>query len=269
MEIDPTGWMGNFDDEDKAVAAALLESFVFYNDDMVSSLLRSALASIAADPEFETGPVAWDEFLDRALVTFPSGEEPSPTDSGYHFVRKMRQFGFSEGQILDPQGVINRVEKATEPVTLILVDDIIGSGDQLVESWNRGYQLHGGGYTSLQEHYDNDRIGTVYVVAPFVTSVARQRVAEDMPFLRVRTAHTLGPEYSALSERTILVPEPLRQKLKEIVIKYAPRIGLSEEEAFGHGRQGLNIAFGHSTPDLTLPFIWTSAPGWKPLRRRT
>ncbi|VXC12591.1 conserved hypothetical protein [Arthrobacter sp. 9AX] len=268
MDIDPAGWMSNFDEEDRPVAAALLESFVFFNDEMVSSLLRSALASIASHPDFEAGIAAWEGFLDQVLVSFPTGEEPSPTDSGYHFVRKMRQFGFDEDRILDPQGMANRIEHQQNSVSLILVDDIIGSGDQLVASWNRDYPLRSGGYTSLAAHWEEKKIDAVYVIAPVVTWEAKRRLGEDLPFMRVRAAHTLGQEYSALSEHTLLVPGILRKQLKDVVIKYALRIGFSEDEAFGHGRFGLNLAFGHSTPDLTLPLIWSTAEGWKPLRRR-
>lgn len=269
MDIDPAGWLSNFDDEDQLVASALLESFVFFNEDMVSALLRSALASIAEQPDFDAGQSAWQSFLDSVLISFPAGEEPSPTDSGYHFVRKMRQVGFDEGRILDPPGMVNRIESLTEPAALILVDDIVGSGDQLVASWNRDYPLRSGGYTSLAEQWDEGKITAAYVVAPIVTWEARRRLAEDLPFMRVRAAHTLGPEYSALSEHTILVPEALREQLKDVVIKYAPRIGVSEDKAFGHGRLGLNLAFDHATPDLTLPLIWSSAAEWKPLRRRS
>ena len=269
MEIDPAGWLSNFDEEDQPVASALLESFVFFNDEMVSSLLRSALASIAGYPDFDPGIGEWERFLDNVLVSFPTGEEPSPTDSGYHFVRKMRQFGFDEDRILDPQGMVNRIESLADPIALILVDDIIGSGDQMVASWKRDYPLRSGGYTSLASQWEEEKITAVYAISPVVTWDARRRLAEDLPFMRVRAAHTLGQEYSALSEQTILVPAALRKKLKDVVIKYAPRIGITEEKAFGHAQLGLNLAFDHATPDLTLPLIWSSTAGWKPLRRRS
>jgi hypothetical protein len=90
-----------------------------------------------------------------------------------------------------------------------------------------------------------------------------------MHFLRIRVAHVLGQEYSALSENTTLVPEALRARLKDVVVKYSTRIGIPEEKVFGHGRLGLNLAFGHSIPDFTLPLMWATAPDWKPLRRRS
>lgn len=270
MQIDPEGWLSNFDAEDKPIACALLESFIFFNDDMTSTLLESALASVASEPVFARDPSTWEYFLNNAVITFPTGEVPNPTDSGYLFVRHIRQnLGFSEEQIYDPSGAVNKLESQHVEVPLILVDDIVGSGDQVIETWERKYPLGSSGYSSLKDQWENDKVGSVYVVAPIVTWYAEDRLAKQYPDIKIRAAHTLGAEYSAKSDETALVPESLRAGLVDMIIKYAPRIGMTASDAFGHHDLGLNMAFDHAMPDLTLPMIWSDTPNWKPLRRRS
>lgn len=270
MNINPAGWISNFDEEDVEVALALLESFIFFNSAMTSTLLESAMASLAAETRFANDPDEWYSFLQRAIITFPTGEEPSPTDSGYLFVRMVRQeLGFAEGQIFEAGGAVRYVDKAKQAIPIIFVDDIVGSGDQLIATWKRDYRLANGGYSSLCDQWENDEIESVHIVTPITTWFARERLAEDYPYIRIGSAHVIGPEYSARHEQTALVPEGLRTDLNRIILKYAPRLGLREDEAFGHNDLGLNLAFEHSFPDLSLPMLWDESANWKPLRRRS
>ena len=270
MEIDPSGWLENFAPEDRHVAVALLDTFMFFNGEMTKTLLESALASLAAQPEYSDSPHKWESFLRRALITFPTGETPSPTDSGYMFVRIARQqFGFPESQIVDPQGAVVKVDASQEPVPVIFVDDIVGSGDQLIETWCRDYPLREGGFTSLNDQWEGGEIESVHVVAPIVTWAANQRLTEDYPYFGIGKAHILGPEYSAKNSRTVLVPEELRTDLTRVITKYSPKCGFSGKDAFGHNELALNIAFEHSFPDLSLPLLWSESSDWKPLRKRS
>lgn len=270
IEIDPTGWLGNFDDEDVDVAVALLESFVFFNDAMTKTLLESALASLAAQDNFSGDPEMWASFLRRTLISFPTGEDPSPTDSGYIFARMARQhFGFAENQIVDPPTAVKRIEESQSPLPIIFVDDVVGSGDQLISTWRREYPNRNRAYVSLEDQWNDGAIESAHVVAPIVTWMAKARLAEDFPYFKIGKAHLLTREYSATNENTVLVPEELRGDLLAVISKYADRINKTPEEALGHGRLALNIAFEHSFPDLSLPMLWAESEDWKPLRRRS
>lgn len=270
MDIDPAGWLRNFDEEDSEVALALLDSFLFFNEEMTLSLLRSALASIAARAPFEKNAGTWNRFLENAVITYPTGENPNPTDSGHLFARHARtKLGFREEQICTPNDAVKLAESAQNPITLFFIDDIVGSGDQLVETWTRGYVLDEGGYTTLKDQFSEGKLAGVYVAAPIATEAAKIRLLEELPYFAVCAGHTLSADYSAGHDSTALVPAPLRSKLRDVVEKYAPRLECTLNEAYGHGGHGLNLAFAHSVPDLTLPLIWKDTPNWTPLRKRT
>lgn len=270
MEIDPSGWLKNFDVEDQDVALAILDSFIFFNEAMTTSLLKAAMSTISTGKEFDGHPNIWNTFINRVLITFPTGESPSPTDSGHLFVRQARQkLGFSESQIHTPNSVVDFIEHSGTATALILMDDIVGSGDQLIATWNRDYPLVAGGFTSLSEQYKQGKIDAVYVVAPIITVTATERLSEDFSFMQIRAAHILGHEYCAINPNTNIVPEFLRERLHQVISKYSPQVGCPSNGSYGHGKLGLNLAFSHSMPDLTLPLIWANTPNWTPLRRRS
>ena len=270
MEIDPEGWLRNFDDEDIDVSLALLDSFIFFSNDMTFSLLRSSLASIASYDSFENSGEMWREFLDKSILTYPTGNNPNPTDSGHMFARHARtKLGFREEQIYTPDAAVKAIESSTEPATLIIIDDIVGSGDQLIETWRRGYSLSSEGFTSLHDQFTAGKLSRVYIAAPIATEQAKTRLFEELPFIELCVAHTLSSTYSARNPNTVIVPNHLRSKLHHVIEKYAPRISCTPEEAYGHGQFGLNIAFDHSVPDLTLPLIWKATENWTPLRKRS
>lgn len=75
-------WLSNFDDGEQAVAAVLLDNFVYFSDELTDRLLRGAFARLRA---------SLGSRVDDAVFAPVESEDPKPTDSGNIMCRKLRQ----------------------------------------------------------------------------------------------------------------------------------------------------------------------------------
>lgn len=273
MDIDPTGWLSNFHDgREREIAAALLESFMFINEAQTIKMLEMAFASLAVDPFVETLQGSgiedkWREFRRRVLITFPTDDQDAPSSSGYLFVRHARQdLGLAEPQLLAPGKLIERVASLTLATPIVFLDDIVGTGEQFCESWERQYEVNGVVTTLGAEAA---RLQAPVYYCPVVCTAAGLRaISATAPDVKVRPAHFLPDVYSASSPETILVPTEMRAELPGFISTVSRRAGVTRFQELGWGNLSLAIAFEHSVPDLTLPIFHSEKNGWKPLRKR-
>ena len=117
------GWLNNFDESDKYIAAKLLDRFIYYSNRHTDSLLKAAYNSIGAEHD-----KSLCSMLESVIFTPITGEVPNPTDSGHLICRKVRQlFNIPEEQIVNQADAI---EYAKMGKTIIFLDDFVGSGQQ-------------------------------------------------------------------------------------------------------------------------------------------
>lgn len=269
----PKRWLEGFEPGDIDHATAVLESLVYFSDEQTTKLFTSLVHSLSAevtsaDTDYADRQARWTQFLDTCLVTFPTGETPSPTDSGYAFARRARQeLGFDEANVLDPESTLARLSGAPRTPVLV-VDDFAGSGQQFLETWNRGYALQDGTPVSFVQ-LQADRGIDVYYLPVVATDYARERIAANAPSIKFRTAHLLGPEYRATHPQSHVFPNPLRSLAADFIARASRRAGLPTNADLGFHRLALALAFEHSVPDATLPIIWADTPTWTPLMRRS
>ena len=110
-KLDVDRWLSNFDDDDKDTAKVLLTSFVFLSERVVESLLVDAYASLRRNIKMADWNLVDGEGMKMkeptVLLTFPTGEIPNVTDSGYLFARKMRQlFDLEESGMVEPSQAV-------------------------------------------------------------------------------------------------------------------------------------------------------------------
>lgn len=268
----PERWLGGFDEADLEHAIAVLESLVYISSEHATKLFSSLVHSLSADissggSSYVDRQDKWRRFLSAALVTFPTGEVPSPTDSGYQFARLARQeLNFDEGRILAPEDVIILLANGHRRPVLV-VDDFAGSGNQFLETWNREYNQASGQRLSLRDAAEACD-ATVYYLPLVATQYAASRLATAAPTVSLRAAHLLGSQYSALDPSSIVFPEHLRASAAEFVRRASADAGISPQHTLGFHDLGLVVAFEHSVPDATLPIVWVDTPTWTPLLRR-
>ena len=189
-------WLDNFDQADQSTATALLDAFVHIDNRSVDAIFGAAFGSLAgvvcAADDYSVATTEWQEFLGSVLVTFPTGENPNPTDSGYAFQRRVRQvMEIDQSQIVEPGEALRRLRNSQGHV--VFVDDIVGSGDQFVKTWRRRYPSDGttGSFADISSQI------SAHFVPLFATLAGAERIQSQVPTLNLMPIHQLGAEYSA------------------------------------------------------------------------
>lgn len=255
-------WLANFDKPDQTAATALLDAFVYIESKAVDAMFSSALGSLASVVsqacDYKRAKSDWCRFVEAALVTRPTGERPNPTDSGYLFQRRTRQFmDIDESQIVEPADAIRRLGKCGGQV--VFVDDIVGSGDQFLQTWHREYELDG----SLRSFADISQQITAHYVPLFATQAGVNRIRSDVPDLNLMPVHLLGFEHSANRQECLAWTDVTYAKGFQLVEKYSRRLGIATP--WGYKNLGLCIAFEHGVPDATIPLFHFEHDDWRPL----
>lgn len=268
-KIRPAAWLDNFDYEDKEIASLLLDSFIFYNHTYTDALLLSAYHAIPnLGIDFKGKTI--QKFLDGAVFTIITGENPNPTDSGHIFGRKMRQLlHVPEEQIVN---VDIAIKHAKGGGTVIFMDDFIGSGDQFLETWRRKY--------GRQEPQSFESIySTIDFVSIYITLIATE-IGKDN--INNCTSNVYLSPAHVLTEKSTLRGMDLRNisqnDIDQFLNKYSPRLTPNEHYIaknpdflkYGYHQIGAMLGFEHSIPDATLPIFWS--PGnnnWVPLVERS
>lgn len=269
---DPRGWLSNFEQEEKVFAHQLLNSFMFFRTPVMDAMFVSAIQSLSqglcAGVPFTVAQRIWRSFVDAVLITRVTGENPSETDSSFHFSRLARQIlNISEDQIVSPKACVETLLTEARPV--IFVDDFVGSGDQFVTTWHRKIDIPGGGETSF-ERIARIRRGTSFYYCPLIcTSVGLERIRATCTGVNVSPAHVLPSTYSAIAPESILWPVSLRTGGIQFVQQASVRAGIPSDKWRGYAGLGLAVAFEHfTTPDATLPIFYWEEHGWTPLVHR-
>lgn len=266
----PRLWLRNFDESDRAVAAALLEKFTFYNAHHTDALLAASFAALGdgrAKCPKARGREELISALGTAVFTPVLGEHPDPTDSGNFLCRRTRQLLFPDADTVAIEAAIDHAY-AGQPV--VFVDDFVGSGDQFLSTWGRD---HGG--RSFAKAQQETEFVPIYV-ALVSTSFGLCQIQKRAPAVSVSVTHVLEKR-STLDGIRESNPT-LGQALEELLAKYSDRLRPREKYIadnanylkYGYKERKLMMAFDHSVPDATLPIFWSPGqPNWEPLIERT
>lgn len=275
VDVNPRGWLSNFDRADRELATNLLDSFLLISTEQSTKMVSSAFHALAASQHdmFELSSSeyqsAWTDFRSRILVTYPARPN-DPAGSGHIYARAARSLvAAPDQQLFDPPALVQRLTSTATAATVVFVDDFSGTGDQFCDAWARDHSTADGSVTSFAALSDEGRIAEAIFLPAIVTASAKAHIARFCPAVDVRPAHVLPPRYSASDPDTTLVPAPLRAGLDDLLVRYADRAGYSAAGRYGYGDCGLAISFEHATPDNTLP-IFNGGPmrpsAWTPLR---
>jgi len=269
LRSDPARWLANFTEAELPIANALLESFVYIPEEVTIQLLVSAFRGVASrltGTRFEEASysnTALGSFRSEVLVTFPTGENPNPVDSGHLLVRWARDFlGLHEEQIVEPEKVVS-VWARNPHRPLVIIDDFAGSGDQFVTTWQRQYPC-GAGTDSLASLAARVNAMTFYV-APVVTWRAADRLLTDAPGVRISPGHLLSARYSALHPNSVVTPPELRPYVRDVIEAASLRGGIPRQFWFGWKELGLALAFSHTKTDGSLGLFWKETDTWAAL----
>ena len=272
--LDPERWLGNFLDEERPFALNLLNVFLYYNDLLVDALFHRAVHELssgitASSVSSSEAATQWQSFLRNLRVTYVEGEKPNPTDSGLLFARKARQIlGIDEEQIVAPaDALLERLRDGDRRI--LVVDDFVGSGNQMKETWHRVYA---DGSEDACTFASAAGRGAKVVYVPLVsTSYGLDNLTVCCPGLDVRPVHVLDNSYSLIHPKSVLWPDGLRADAQDFLLTASRRAGVVDELGDmwkGYCGLALPIAFSHCVPDATLPLYYWEENGWAPLIRQ-
>jgi hypothetical protein len=249
------------------LAAVLLDNFLFYSERASDRLLVAAYRRLEDDVLLGRLPIQGDrqQFLDSLVFTPVEGEVPRPTDSGNPICRKLRDLvGIPDERFLQPQDALAEA-RAGRPVAF--VDDFIGSGSQLAETWVRAYSA---GTSQSFEEAHQTRSFSAFCLAMTATEVALANLRTRAPPVVVIAAHVLDASYSVqeLNAPQLAPPIPDFQKqLGDFLARHAilldlePFLQKGSGPLYGYHGLGLLLSFEHATPDSTIPLLWANGSG--------
>lgn len=272
--IKPDDWLANFDEHERPYAVQMLHRFVFFPDHLTDELLAAAFhqisATIARGKTFRAAASDWNAFCDNSLLTYVTGEQPHPTDSGYLFARKARKFlGFSQQDIEFPDVAVRRL-RAHPGRSVIFVDDFVGSGNQFRETWERKVKVDDNIECSFDDLHEAGAISGVFYCNAVSSEEGRKTIIAECPAVRVFSGNMIEADASFVSATSRKWPKELRDIGRMFIERLQGRYGYTgdddgEEDWRGFHQLGLGLAFEHSTPDATLPIFHSNRKGWRPL----
>jgi hypothetical protein len=275
--LNPEGWLKNFLSDELEHAYHLLNSFTFYSEQLVRELFLAGFQNISCirrkpGLSFAEQQSAWRSFCSEVLVTFVTGEQPNPTDSGHLFTRIVRQhLRISERRIVEPQVALRSlVEGSQKPI--LFVDDFVGSGAQFVATWRRPYDVGMVGHMSF-ERFANWKGGAYYYCPAICTALGTREISNYCPTVQLSPGNMLGRRYSAVEPDSVVWPENLLPTGASFIETASRRAGIPATDGGrndwrGFNKLGLCVGFNHSVPDATLPLFYWEKNGWIPLLRR-
>ncbi|MCW1923689.1 hypothetical protein OKA05_14075 [Luteolibacter arcticus] len=269
-KCDLDGWLSNFRRDELPLAQHLASRYIYISQAHGESMFLDAFHSLSshiakAATNADTIATKWWDFLGRVVVSRVTGENPNDTDSGYTFARWARQLaGIPETRILRPEEVI--AARYNNDFPLLLVDDFLGSGEQIIKHWKRKHQLSG---QSLEDLFANSGGYGAYYCPLVATSYGLQR-ARSCVGLNVIPVYTMGPEYSALQADSRIWKNAFSQsQLDEFLNNTYARAAFSDPRfKGGFHNLGLTIGLWNNVPDASIQILWDESLTWKPLMKR-
>ena len=257
--IDVEEWLNQFDtEEDKQLILKILDNYVYI--DMNNA--RKAFKKVYQDISLREG-------FDVKQTKFATlGVSKSGSVMGYLFrqANKFRSKGAVQHKYTDTQNMIqeekfltstqlsdvayNKELKDNGFKNLVIVDDMIGDGDSLVEYFTPEV-------VESLSNYENIYFATLIQDPDGVEKVKREFPNLNIQFVSAMTVHKYDSD-----ENKIFTPEE-KVKIAELVKKYGAKINPALVDKYG--RSKLFISFDWNTPGNTPMFFNLDENNWKSL----
>lgn len=274
-ELDYDGWLGNFsDDSDRVIAEHILDFFTYYSKKMVNQMLATSVGSAGLIMKEYYADWTHSHFKQKCIYSFIPGEIPNDSDSGHIFIRKIREIAnIPQSQLVGFDDLFDYLEQnPSNPIPVILVDDIVGSGLQCKTAWCD--QIGGTKSNTLKEIAQ--KYNHKFVYAPLIINkVGFDLIKRDCPELFLSPAHIIGEEYNLFSDKCICWNNDIALYTKgtEMILRKSAELGIRdnnlEVSAKGFRGQGLAFAFEHGIPDAVPAFFYWDSENWVPLIKKS
>jgi len=210
-------WLGNFDEEGQKWAYALLNNFIYYPARDVKQLCRYGLTKVIFRAELQevdrnqdfccTDNALRQELVDRIRDTrfVPLLSEGNPTESGNAIARVYTTLDLiNERQVIRPDEILACIAKKSCK-RFLLVDDFMGTGEQLRSFWNQPFSWlkvnkHDMSLSQISAKYKDTSFDYLVLVA---TAPGLQYVENLVPGLSISFCEKLSEEYRIFGNDSI------------------------------------------------------------------
>lgn len=274
LKLNAEGWLNNFKETEKVHAMYLLSAFIYFSDELTKVVFSTAFNNLSKivvkrKDSYKSAKIEWDRFRNNLIICRITGETPSDTDSGFKYARLARDLlRIDEGNILPPKEALNELyNDPSRPI--VFVDDFLGSGEQVIETWKRKYQISNSSDDRSFEDIASIKTITAHYCPLISTLYGKDRVNRSCHNLDIQPAYLLDNSHSALSKNSTIWPSNLKKGAYNFLYEASIRAGIPQDNSpqdwRGFHSMGLTIAFYDSIPDATLPVYSWDKNGWTPL----
>ncbi|MFW8628323.1 phosphoribosyltransferase-like protein [Deinococcus sp. ME38] len=232
--------------EMKFVAIYLAASVLFLSENLCISMLSKKIFPIV------------EKIRDSSDIFFVvmQGEDINVVDSGFVFTRIIRRItGLVENKYYKSLDQIFEMTSLGRTVEIILVDDIMATGDQFNDMFTRPRRNQLGEEFTIGQMVERGLLKIRYYPI-LCTEAALERYDQYDQY--ISPCIILDHTYNILNNIDAYFPQWLCDQIDILStvqamceLKSIPSYGIA-----GHGGLGLAISFFHSTPDSTLPLLW-------------
>lgn len=282
-------WLSNFNNPDYKIREIeeinmlyLLSKFSYFGEKEIKILLESLYNDLFKQPKINEIRFNNTNTMDINLISAEFKKVLNKTyfvsvgtaaNSGGHLIYPFNKVNVEvNGNHCKTQDAIMMIKEHLDYEHVILqnesiecyvfLDDIIGTGDQVLSKLNRDIRL-------LREKKPKIDIKYFSMIA---TSTGLKTVRESNLFNEVKTVFELDDSFISLEKGSRYYNSNMTEvsidKAKFIVENYGKKFKLYSP-VLGHGDCQLLLGFSYNTPDNSLPIFWSSKNQWKPIFKRS
>lgn len=273
-------WLSNFQDislYEKYLVYKLLTSLIYYSEKDVLEVLNEGIHcqlfyDVVLSKQMSTNfslsrqaisSVVKSELNDSRFI--PLLDKNAPHESGNYVSRLLVQNGLIQpSQSLFLDSIRGSFQKKPFK-NLIIVDDCVGSGEQLRTFWTSASVFVDNSNIPLSSFCADNNIKAHYLTL-FGYEKSILELADDFKNLRICCVRLLNDSVRVFSPSSyVWANEEERQDALELFSVLTSTNGI-----YLYGYNNLDFAFiMHQTiPDWSLPLFWQENPDWKLLMRR-
>ena len=272
------GWLNNFNTkEEKYFSALILDKLVYRNEmtikSMFSKLFHINLPNILEDKNIylnQTSLEEWEKLLRKPkkesnlpfrFTTITSENELG--DSGADFMRRLRRY------YLVNRELIIRIDKKKESEvnTLIVIDDLIASGEQTITFIEDNIDMINQYRYIIFMPLMGNSIGINKVKEKIKKLEYMEQLNEDIIFIKPVEVILENDSFFYEKQNTYKIDgKNTIEDLKNFYQNFI-KSKIKTSEIFGHGNLSLVLIFSSGIPDNTLPIIYedNEDTNWKAL----
>ncbi len=236
-------WMQQFDEEDRDLAARILDVVDFITEQQITSAFRSILESLPG----------WD--LDQTkrsgkwrFVAFSGSAGESGDSMIYRFRHANNLTGIKYKELFIHISDLARAELGPDD-NVVFIDDFAATGTQACDAWENGIE---------ELLYDEPNVFLVLIVSSIE---ARERIAEETRLVLI-TNNELSQLDNIFSDACVR----FSINEKDTILNYCERADRNNPRGFGEC--GYVTVFPHACPNNTIPILHARNGRWEGLFRR-